>query len=895
MPAYETLMPLIDSMAGHGDRPALVVMTPEGARAWSCTELHRHVSRLAAGLAARLDPGDTVAIYAPDRPEWIAAAPAAIRAGATALPLDVQMPEETLAHVLADSGARLVFTTADQLPRLSRAAPGIPAWLLDAPADAAQSWHGLSQGIPSPRDIMAEAAGLPEASPGQTAVLFYTSGTTGMPKGVPLSHANLVFQIEALRATGLLIPGDRVALPLPLHHVYPFVLGLLAPLALGLPLILPQALTGPQVLRTLKEGEATVMVGVPRMYAAMLAGIEARVAARGGAASALVRGFMALSRALNRLGLDAGRALFGHLLHQKLAPKLRLLACGGAALEAELAAKLRALGWQVAIGYGLTETAPLVSINPPMGRPGSVGRPLPGVEVRIATDGEIQVRGPNVFTGYRNLPEKTQQAFTADGWFRTGDLGRLDADGYLFVTGRAKELIVTAGGENVQPEAVETVYQRHPYIREFALLEDRGRLLGLVLPEPGAIRRAGHTDIAAAVRQAVAAVNANLPSYQRVAEIALTRDPLPRTRLGKLRRHLLGAAWQAARAGETQPEPLPPDAWPEADQALLVQPAAEQTWAWLARRFPGRRLTPDTSLHLDLQVDSLAWLDIALDLEQVAGVELGEAAIARIETVRDLLREMGEAKAGEARSSEVSAAAWDQPERVLTAADRRWLAPTGALARALAWGFVRCLELLARPVFQLRVEGREHLPAQEQVVYVANHASFLDPFIMGAAMGPARVARTRWTGYTGMAFANPVTRFLSRIARTLPVAPERGATAALALSAAAIRQGDSLAWFPEGQRAPDGRLHDFRPGVGRLLARFPLRVVPVHIAGSFAAMPIGKYWPRRVPLTIRFGAPIDPRSLVPDLSAADAPERLALALHQAVASLEAPPAKPSDA
>lgn len=200
------------------------------------------------------------------------------------------------------------------------------------------------------------------------------------------------------------------------------------------------------------------------------------------------------------------------------------------------------------------------------------------------------------------------------------------------------------------------------------------------------------------------------------------------------------------------------------------------------------------------------------------------------------------------------------------------------------------LQVLARPAFRLRVEGREHLPADEQVVYVANHASFLDPFVMAAAMGPARVARTRWTGYTGMAFANPVTRFLSRIARTLPVEPERGATAALALSAAAIRQGDSLAWFPEGRRSPDGRLHDFRPGIGRLLARFPLRVIPLHIAGSFAAMPVGRLWPRFTPIVIRIGAPIDPRTLVPDLTAADAPERIAAALREAVARLETPPA-----
>jgi len=688
-----------------------------------------------------------------------------------------------------------------------------------------------------------------------------------------------------LRSRGI-GPGDRVALPLPLHHVYPFVLGLLTPMAMGLPVILPQALTGPQVLRALKEGEASVMVGVPRLYEAMLTGILARVAAKGPVAAGLVRVLLRLSQALNRLGVDAGATLFGHLLHAKLAPRLRLLACGGAALAPDIAVKLRALGWQVGIGYGLTETSPLLSLNPPGGKPGSAGRAVPGVALRIAADGEIQARGPNVFQGYRNLPQKTQEAFTADGWFRTGDLGRIEADGSLFITGRAKDLIVTAGGENIQPEEVERAYAAHAYLREFALLEDHGRLLGLALPETGAIRHAGETDVAAAVRRAVAEVSANLPSYQRVTEVALTRDPLPRTRLGKLRRHLLAHAWQAARAGEggaAPAGPLPVEDWPEADRALLLAPAAAQAWEGLVHRFPGRHLTPDTNLRLDLQVDSLGWLDLALDLKQAAGVELTEAAIARIETLRDLLREMGEARAGEA-----GAADWDQPERVLSAADRRWLAPTGALARAVASGFVRLLQVLARPAFRLRVEGSEHLPDDEQVVYVANHASFLDPFVMAAAMGPARVARTRWMGFTGIAFANPVTRFLSRIARTLPVDAGRGAITALALSAAAIRQGDSLAWFPEGRRSPDGRLLDFRPGTGRLLARFPLRVIPLHIAGSFDAMPVGKRWPRFVPIVVRFGAPIDPRTLVADLSAADAPEQIAAALREAVARLETP-------
>lgn len=179
---------------------------------------------------------------------------------------------------------------------------------------------------------------LPSPGGADPAALFYTSGTTGQPKGVPLTQANLAHQLGILAASGMLTPADRIALPLPLHHVYPFVLGLLTPMALGLPVIPPRALTGPRVLRALKEGEATVMVGVPRLYEAMLDGIEARVAARGRVAAGLTRGLMRLSRALNRLGIDAGRALFGHPLHARLAPRLRLLACGGAALAPDLAA-----------------------------------------------------------------------------------------------------------------------------------------------------------------------------------------------------------------------------------------------------------------------------------------------------------------------------------------------------------------------------------------------------------------------------------------------------------------------------------------------------------------------------------------------------------------------------
>ena len=847
MQSLATLIPAIDGLADDAAAPAILAMTPQGPRVTSRGDLREQVLRLAAGLAARVPRGEAVALFAADRPEWIAAALAAIRAGAVVLPLDVQASDENLAHMLADSGARLVFTTVDRLERL--AGTDIPVVLLDAPAGDARSLASL----------MAEPGPLPEIAPQNPAALFYTSGTTGLPKGVPLTHANLAFQLNAIAATGLLGPGDRVALPLPLHHVYPFVMGVLLPVTMGLPLILPQALTGPQVVRALKEGEATVMIGVPRLYAALYAAIEARVAARGKLPATLFARLLALSVGLRRrLGLHLGRKLFGQL-HAQLAPRLRLLACGGAAIDPDIAWRLEGLGWRLAIGYGLTETSPLLAMNlPPSPRLDTVGPPVPGVELRIDAPpgqaGEVQARGPNVFAGYRNLPEKTRQAFTPDGWFRTGDLGRME-DGWLVLTGRAKELIVAAGGENVQPEEVERVFAAHPYIQEFALLEDRGRLLGLVLPEPGAIRRAGFDAVEAAVRQAVGEVNPRLPSYQRITDYAVTRDPLPRTRLGKLRRHELPRCYAEARAGRAETAaPLPPARWAEPDRLLLEDDRLARVWEALARRYPDRHLAPDTGLRLDLGVDSLGWLDLAVEVQRLTGAELTELAIAGIESVRDLLRAVQAAPAaGHTRS-------WTRPAELLPARELTRLRPHRGLARLAHCLLLALNRVFMRRAFRLEVEGAEHLPAGQFVLAPA-HASFLDPFAVSASLPEATLMRTAWGGFTGIAFGNPLTRWLSRIGRVLPVDTQRGAASALALATAALEQGDCLVWFPEGRRSPSGRLQALRPGLGLLMAHFALPVVPVRIEGAFEAMPLGRHWPRFLPIRVCFGPPLDTRAL----------------------------------
>jgi long-chain acyl-CoA synthetase len=883
MKPVNTLQTVAGSLASFGARPGLVQLRRNDREVWSCANLADHAQRLAVGLAAAgLRPGRQVALLAENRPEWAVAFLATILAGAVVVPVDAQLAEKSLRHVLADSEADFIFTTRRLAERLAKldGANRRRVMLLDADAANPQGWQQLLRDPLQP---------LPRAQPSDMAILFYTSGTTGVPKGVPLTHANLAAQLNTIAATGFVTANDRLLLPLPLHHVYPLVIGLLLPLTVGAPIVLPHALTGPEILRALREGSVTIVLGVPRLYRALDEGLEARIAAAGRVQRGMFRGLLATSLWLRRrTGVRAGKFLL-RPLHRQLGPAVRIMASGGATLDAALAWKLEALGWQVSIGYGLTETAPLLTLNPPgHARLGSVGKPIAGVELRIDDSGEVLARGPNVFAGYRHLPEETRQAFADGGWFRTGDLGHFDAEGFLYLTGRAKTLIVTPGGKKVQPEDVEAVYEAQPAIREIGVLQTDDRLVALVVPQLSVIGSSRDDAVHAAVRDAIQECSRQLPSYQRVTDFMITREPLPRTRLGKLQRGELARRYADARrtrASEThgQPGAMPVESMSEEDRALLDHPAARKIWDWLAMRYSDRSLTPATSPQLDLGVDSMEWLNLTLEISQRAGIELGEDAIARIETVRDLLMEV--TKAAEAGASGWAAQPFEKPEVVLSEEQRRWLRPLGPVEARLATGLFALNRVLVRALFRLRVDGAEHLPADGPFVLTPNHVSYLDPFVVGAALSRAQLRRTHWAGWTGAAFRNRSTRFVSRLSQAVPIDPQRAVVSSLAFCAAVLQRGDNLVWFPEGERSATGRLLAFKPGIGLLLQHFNIAVVPVWISGTHDAMPVGRWLIKPTCVTVRFGRPVLPAVLREQGAGSTPLARMVAALHSRVADL----------
>jgi long-chain acyl-CoA synthetase len=870
--ATHPIRTLVDLLAGFsewGDRPAIMLDREDGLEISTYRWLADSAARVAQGLiAAGVASGERVAILAPNSAAWIAAYFGIVTAGAIAVPLDYRATAGELEDMLARSDCRRLFTIEAALARLPSSWRGGDRELY---LMGAAGWDTFGAARPG-------AAPLPRVEPDARASLLFTSGTTGTPKMVPLRHRHFAANVSALLSEHIIAGGEAMLLPLPMHHTYPFTVGMLASLASGATLVLPAGTTGPQLLHAARTARVAVLLGVPGLYRAIVAGIESRVARRGALMRMAFSRLLALSIWLQRtFRLRVGRILFARL-HREFGDSLRVLGCGGAKLDPETAWKLEGLGWQVLTGYGLTETAPILTFNPPRrARLDSEGLPIPGVRLRIeptsgTASGEIFASGPSVFDGYLDDPAANAAAFPEPGWFRTGDLGFLDRDGYLHVVGRANETLVLADGKKLFPEDVEAHYAAIPFIKEIAILLHNKVLVALIVPDPDAIRREGTSRVEALLREAIEATAATLRPHERLSGYAVAFDALPRTHLGKLKRHLLPRMYDLARSGQRQQKAAEPAA---EDAAWVARSGVQPIWDWLAARYPGRRISLETSPQLDLGVDSLQWIELTIELHDRFGITLSEAAIGQILTVRDLLEE---AARQQAQPAEDAAEAARDLEPLLK--------PAGPGYTILAMVLYGIAVLLARLMFRLKVVDKHLVPAAGPIVLTPNHSSYLDPIVLAASFKWGDLRRTCWAGWSRILLAGPVMRAISRAANVLPVDPDRDPGSALALAVSALKVKDRLVWFPEGRRSPTGRVTEFQRGIALVLERTGARAVPVYISGTFEALPRTRVFPRPRRVSVRFGNPITTDALAERGEGADRHARIASALRDAVADLE---------
>jgi len=871
----ETIADLLEDFRDRGDQPAIMVDREDTFETWTYGRLADHATKLAHGLnAAGVASGESIAILSPNSAAWIAAYFGIVAAGATAVPLDYHASAGELELMLGRSGCRRLFTIETALAHLPRSwRDGDHAIYLMDDAE-----HAVSNAI-SWKALMGtqHAAPLPVIQPDTRASLLFTSGTTGTPKAVPLCHKHFVANVTALLSEHIVAAGERVLLPLPLHHTYPFTVGMLASLASGAALVMPGGGTGPQILHAASAAKVAVIIGVPGLYGAIVNGIEARIARRGRVARLAFDRLLKLSVWLRRrFGLRIGHVLFA-ALHSAFGGRLRVLSCGGAKLDPAIAWKLEGLGWQMLTGYGLTETAPILTFNPPHhSRLESEGLPIPGVQLRVASAegapfGEILASGPSVFGGYLDNPAANAAAFAEPGWFRTGDLGFLDEEGYLHIVGRANEALALPGGKKLFPEDIEAQYAHVSFIKEIAVLLRDNALVGLVVPNPEAIRTRGASRVDALLREEIERVAATARPHERLSGYVISKESLPRTHLGKLRRHLLPDIYVRARAGERQ---RPRVEVTVEDAALLARADIKPIWDWLVARYPDQPLSPDTSPQLDLGVDSLQWIELTLELQDRFGIKLSEAAIGRILSIRDLLNEVAQQQA-ESGARPVQT----------TPTPARGLAPIGLGHTMLGLMLYGISVIFARLMFRLKVIDKQLVPAHGPIVLTPNHTSYLDPIVLAATFGWRELSNTYWVGWSRIMFAGPIMRAISRAANVLPIDPDRDPGAALALVASALKVKDRLIWFPEGRLSPTGQITEFLPGIALILERTGARAVPVRISGTFDALPRTRLVPRPHRVTVAFGSPVTANALATQGEGPDRPARIANALQKAVGNL----------
>jgi long-chain acyl-CoA synthetase len=602
-------------------------------------------------------------------------------------------------------------------------------------------------------------------------------------------------------------------------------------------------------------------------------------------------------------GMNAGRLLFTQI-HRRFGGRLRILTSGGAKLDPVVGRDFYRLGFTVLEGYGLTETSPGVTFTP-MTKPRfeSVGVPLSGVQVRIMEPdpegiGEIAIRGPNVMQGYFKDEEGTTQSFQ-EGWFLSGDLGYLNADGYLFVTGRLKEVIVLSTGKNIYPEEVEAHYLKSPFIKEICLvgIGELGAprtegIAALVVPNFDHLRAERHANSEDVIRWEMDSLSRELPASKRPIQLRIVKDPFPRTRLGKIQRHL---AHEMYLRGETLrvevDEGLPPS---QADQDLWESPVTRKVLAYLpvvARKKKGIRL--DDNLELDLGLDSLSRIELMVALEELFGIDLPAEAGPELFTVRDLVVKVHECLAEHPEiiheEREARRPPWNEilagepPESVraeIAESNKPWAIAVSFLSH-------KVLRLVFRLLCRLQVHGLSHVPDRGPYLITPNHASYVDGFALGAALEFRLVRQLNFLGFQQF-FQNPATVMFGKAYRVIHVDADTYLFQALQAAAYVLRQGEFLCVFPEGSRSIDGQIKPFKKGVSILAKELNLPLLPVRILGSFDIWPRGKRFPRLLPLTIVFGPPVTVQELLdegPIPPEADLYEVIAARLRERVAAL----------
>jgi long-chain acyl-CoA synthetase len=831
--------------------------------------------------------GDRVALVGENHPSWALAYLGILYRGAVCVPLDPHGETDTLANFLDNSEAKLAFIGAevkekfDELSHRRGKSMRVVVWSeppsFPSGSDSFADWS--STAIPE-----SFANEIPKPVGNDIALLIYTSGTTGTPKGVPLTHGNIVAELDGINELLKVDDSEKVLSLLPLFHAYLQIVNLWVSSTYGCEVGYLKELSPAALVEAMKQFRPTILTTVPRLWYLFHKKIFDAVKEKPILVRTLFRALLALNGfSRNVLRIDLGPKFFGKV-HESFGGRLRLAVSGGSRFDQDVAIDFHRLGFTILQGYGLTETSGAATATYENDNVvGSIGKPLHGTEIKLADPdkdgiGEVLIRGSVVFDGYYKNPQATAEAFTEDGWFRSGDLGRLDKDGHLYIVGRAKDVIVLPSGKNVHPEDVEAHYLRSPLVEELAVIgisggdgDHRGseKLAAVVVPNFEYLRRENIANSREAIRHGLDNLGRELPEYQRVRDYIIRTDPLPRTATRKIKRFELARLLESDNGSGRLTEHK---AWEFSsdDSALLESSVGKIVTSVIRRNAQDEEalIHPSMNLEIDIGLDSLARAESFAALEQAFSTEFSPEEATTAFTVADVIGLIN--RHGVTSTTNVSVDTnWG---RIVERADANVSEIQPILQKRpifgpFAWSFYRCFNFACRILFRLEVDGLENLTSlrndnkRNTFLVCPNHQSFFDPFVVCSNYPLEIFCDTFHVGASEF-WQGRFMSWLSRLLQVVPVNPDTELMRAMRAGAAGLKNGKILHIYPEGERAFDGELHDFKKGAAILATELDLPVVPVALDGLY------KVWPRRswriklAKVRVRFGKPFYAKDVI---------------------------------
>ncbi|HMJ07733.1 MAG TPA: AMP-binding protein [Pyrinomonadaceae bacterium] len=919
---------IIDAAESHADKVAMEIIGEPGTE-YTFAEMLNAIRSVAFRLEKEgIEFGDRVALIGENHPRWAIAYLGILFRGAVCVPVDPHGEIDTIVNFLQNSEAKMAFIGRDFVETFgtvsSKLGRGLPSVILQGiePPKREDAGNHLESEVGGSKEIAVEtkretaisSSASPRlggennsgsfddwittprpndydqkptpAQPDDLAVLIYTSGTTGTPKGVPLTHGNIFYEATGCQEVMNISENEVVLSVLPLFHVFAQVVNLWVIASIGGKICYVKELAPAELTKAFETKQITLLTGVPRLWYLFHKKIFDGVAAQPKPVQWLFAAMLKTNGFLrDTFGINLGHKFFKKV-HAGFGGKLKITISAGSRFDEKIARDYHALGFTIIQGYGLTETSGAVTATRFEDNVvGSVGVAVNYAEIKLGElnaegAGEVLIKGKMVFSGYYKNPEATKEAFTEDGWFKSGDLGKLDKNGHLFIVGRSKDVIVLPNGKNIHPEDLEVKYLKSPMVEELAILgvkDEAGshagaeKLVAVVVPDFNYLKANNIANSREAIRYDLDDIGRSLPEYQRVRNYVIHGEPLPRTATRKIKRFELQK--EIEENGLTDQESRPKKALEltEADRSLLESNAGEAVVAAIKKNVGEEEaIHPSMNLELELGLDSLSRAEVFASLEQAFNTDFDGDEAAKALSVADTIA-LVQSHVGEAETSVdvtkdlnwgtiVRESEPDFPEVQGILKDRPLFLP---FAFAVYKGF----NLFSRVFFKLEVSGLENLRAMKRPFVIApNHQSYLDPFVLTSNY-PYDIFRSTFHVGASEFFQSRFMRWVASMLRVVPIDPDTQLMKAMKAGAIGLRNGKVLNIYPEGERAYDGELHEFKKGAAILATELDLPILPVALDGLQNVWARKSWRIRPAKVKIRVGEPFYPRDLLSEAPA----------------------------